>query len=116
VQLLEFDFCSPEDGCFLAWGGHQRFYAAETGKILIEESSGELIQLNDALAGFPGGFAWMRVEHETVWDRVKIGDAAHLLPVSASQVVYFSNGRLESIKIHYANHRHFEAASNITFQ
>lgn len=116
VQLIEFDFESPADSCFAAWGGAERYYAPRTGKILVEEATGDLIQLDDATIGFPTSSAWVRVEHETIWDRVKIGDAPHLLPVSASQVVYFSRGHLEAIKIQYANHRHFEANSNITFQ
>jgi len=85
-----------------------------TGKILVEEATGELVQSDDALVGFPAGFAWTRVEQETVSGQVKIGENGRLLPVSSSQVVHFSSGHLEAIQIRYANHRHFEAKSNIT--
>jgi hypothetical protein len=79
IQLIEFSFDAPADSCFPAWGGNQRYYARRTGKILVEEATGELVQSDDALVGFPAGFAWTRVEQETVWDQVKIGEDGHLL-------------------------------------
>lgn len=116
MQLVEFDFDAPADSCFASWGGALRYYAPLTGKMLVEEGTGELVQLNDVMVGFPSDFAWARVERETNWDRVKFDDAQHLLPVSASQVVHFSNGHVEVIQIQYANHHHFNAKSNISFQ
>jgi hypothetical protein len=116
MQLIEFSFDAPANSCFPAWCGSPRDYARRTGKILVEEATGELVQSDDALVGFPPGLAWTRVEQVTVWDRVRIGEDLHLLSVSSSQVVYFSSSHLEAIQIQCTNHRHFEAKSNITFQ
>jgi hypothetical protein len=84
-----------------------------TGKILVEEATGELVQSDDALVGFPAGFAWTRVEQETVWDQVKIGEDGRLLPVSSSQGGSFLQrsfgGDTDSVR----ESPDFEAKSNI---
>jgi hypothetical protein len=47
---------------------------------------------------------------------VKIGDAFHLLPVSADLIWRMPTGALYRVAIEYKNHRHFEASANLTFQ
>jgi hypothetical protein len=46
---------------------------------------------------------------------VKIGDATYLLPISAEFVARRSNGSAGRVLVEYKNHRHFEAATNVTF-
>lgn len=50
------------------------------------------------------------------WGSVEIGDASHWLPVAADFIWRMGNGELYRTTVEYKNHRHFEAASNITFK
>ncbi len=64
---------------------------------------------------FPKGFGLDPV-HETVkWDYVKIGERSFLLPVSAEVFGGFVRERLWHVVMEYKNHRHFEAATSVTF-
>ena len=51
-----------------------------------------------------------------IWSSVQIGEASHWLPVSADFVWKMADGSFTKATIVYKNHRHFEAATNITFQ
>jgi hypothetical protein len=115
-ELLVYDFSSPPDSCFGATtSSYQRYYAGWKGKVFIDESTGNVLQLDWASTGFPAAFGFVEAKNETIWDYVKIGDASHLLPVSSDDMVHYSAGQLESVKVQYTNHREFEAASTITF-
>ena len=49
------------------------------------------------------------------WDYVKIGDATYLLPISAEFVARRLDGSAGRVRVEYKNHRHFEAATSVTF-
>ncbi len=49
------------------------------------------------------------------WDYVKISDATCLLPISAEFEARESDGAVERVLVEYKNHRHFEAATSVTF-
>ena len=50
------------------------------------------------------------------WDTVHIGHDSHRLPVAADFIwTYAGDSRLR-ISIEHKNHRHFEAASSITYK
>jgi hypothetical protein len=49
------------------------------------------------------------------WDYVKIGEASHLVPVSAEFVFRSSIGRIRRVVVEYSNHRHFEAPTKLTY-
>jgi hypothetical protein len=65
--------------------------------------------------GFPADFDIAPRTEEVTWDYVKIGDASHLLPVGANFLIVYSNSSRFRIEVTYANHRHFESATHITF-
>jgi hypothetical protein len=47
------------------------------------------------------------VENEVVWDDIKIGDASHVLPVTATFQLQLSQGVEWSVRAEYKNY-HFE--------
>jgi hypothetical protein len=67
-------------------------------------------------SGFPEGFEIAGWEEEASWDRVRIGDADHLLPVSASVIVRYASGSAWRVDLEYRNHRHFESSSQVRFE
>jgi hypothetical protein len=116
-QLSEYRFSSPPDGCFNPFYlEYQRYNPARTGHFFLDDPAGNLIQLEEEASGFPTELEFSNRKEEVSWDYVKIGDAAHLLPVGANFVVVYSSGNRRRVDVEYKNHRHFEAATNITFQ
>lgn len=115
--LLEYRFTSPPDGCFGPFYiEYQRYNPARTGHIFIEDPAGAVVQMDEEASEFPAQFEFAKRNEEVWWDRVKIGNASYLLPVRASFVAVFSSGKRWRVEVEYKNHRHFEAATNITFQ
>ena len=55
-------------------------------------------------------------EEKVTWDFVQIGVEKHILPVSYEKTMYFRRGGSGRVTAKYANHRHFEADSSVTFQ
>jgi hypothetical protein len=119
--VLAYAFSAPQDGCFDAGTtNYQQYSAARSGRILVEDPEGNVIQMEHETHGTPSEFTG----EQTVtlsWDYVKIGDATHLLPVAADYIDRFSkggfaNGAQWHIAVQYKNHRHFEASTNVTFQ
>jgi hypothetical protein len=108
-------FSSPPDGCEFYWQSSEQFYPGKTGRILLDESEENIVRLETESRVFPEAFPISSVEKQVSWELVKIGDAAHRLPVSAQITVVLSTGEMRLAKHEYKNHRHFEAASNITF-
>ena len=49
------------------------------------------------------------------WGYATIGGSSYLVPVSSEIVLRMSDGSTERGKTEYKNHRHFEAATSITF-
>jgi len=114
-SLSAIRYSSPADGCEFYWQDHQQFYPAKTGRILLDEGEENVIRLETDSRVFPAAFPISSVEKKVSWDFVKIGDATHLLPVSAQITIVLSSGEMRLSKHEYRNHRHFEAASNVTF-
>ena len=114
--LLKYRFSSPADGCFGPFTmEYQRYNPARSGHAFIDETSGNIIQLDEEASGFPAEFEFAQRNESVWWDYVKIGDASHLLPVGATFVILYSSGNRFRVEAEYKNHRHFEAATNITF-
>jgi hypothetical protein len=113
---LVYRFRSPAGGCFGNLYGSRPYNAARTGRVLIEDPSGEILQFEEEATGFPRGFAFVQRNQVMAWGPVKIGDTSHWLPVAADFIWRMGNGELYRTTIEYKNHRHFEAATNITFQ
>jgi hypothetical protein len=116
-QLLQFEFSSPPDGCFVPfYFEYQRYNPARTGHAFIDEPGGYVIRLDEEASGFPADFEFAQREEQVSWDYVKIGDASHLLPISANFVVLYSSGVKWRVEVEYKNHRHFEASTDLRFQ
>jgi hypothetical protein len=107
---------STPDGCEFFWQDYQQFYPGKTGRILLDEREENVIRLESNSQVFPSAFPISATGKQISWDFVKIGDATHLLPVSAEITVVLSSGEMRMSKHEYRNHRHFEAASNITYR
>ncbi len=115
-ELLEYRFHSPVDGCFpFFYFTYQRFNPARTGRVLVEDPGGNVIQVDDEAGEFPPDFEFASREEHVSWDYVKIGENSHLLPVRANFVVFYSSGTRYRVEVEYKNHRHFETSSNVTF-
>ena len=109
-------FRSPENGCFGNLYGGSAYNGARTGRILIDDSTGEVLQFEEEAKGLPKGFAFVQRNEVMNWGSVKIGDASHWLPVAADFIWHMSDGEIRRTTVEYKNHRHFEADTNITFQ
>jgi hypothetical protein len=117
-ELLVYLFSSPAEGCFFphAWGGLEKTYnPARTGRILVDAVRGNVVRYQEEAAGFPEKFGKDRGTMTQSWDYVKIGDATYLLPTSAEFVARRSDGSAGRVLVEYQNHRHFEAATSVTF-
>lgn len=114
--VLEYDFRAPVDGCFpFFFFEYQRYNPARTGRFSIDESTGNVIQVDERATGFPAEIQFAeRAEHVT-WDYVKIAGDAHLLPVRANFLVRYNDGTRYRIDVEYKNHRHFETSTSVTF-
>jgi hypothetical protein len=115
-QALVYRFRSPADGCFGNLYGNWPYNAARTGRVLIDDPAGEILHFEEEATGFPRGFRFVQRNQVMTWGSVKIGDASHWLPVAADFIWHMSDGDLYRTSINYRNHRHFEAAANITFK
>lgn len=114
-SLSAIRYQSPPDGCEFYWQDYQQFYPAKTGRLLLDEQAGNVVRLETEAGGFPKAFPIVSVRKQVSWDDVKIADATHLLPVSAEITVVLATGEMRLSRNEYKNHRHFEAASSITF-
>ncbi|HLW76145.1 MAG TPA: hypothetical protein VKS01_04150 [Bryobacteraceae bacterium] len=114
-RLDKYRFSSPADGCFIDFFmEYQRYNPARAGFFFIDDSANVVRIEEDALA-FPAGFEFAHRREEISWDYVKIGAESHLLPVAANFVVSYASGSRWRVDVEYKNHRHFEAASNISY-
>jgi len=115
-QLLAFRFASPPDGCFgTATTGSKHYTPAVTGRVLVEDPGGSMIQYEENDGEFPKGFAVRSFREVTSWDNVKIGDATYLLPVAYEFFIGFASGDPWHVSVEYTNHRRFEADTSVTF-
>jgi hypothetical protein len=115
-QLVEYRFRSPADGCFpFLYFTYQRYNPVRSGRVLIEDPAGTVVQVDDQASGFPADFEFAGRDEQMFWDYVKIGENSHLLPVRAHFLVSYSSGTRYRVEVEYKNHRHFEASSKVTF-
>jgi hypothetical protein len=120
AELLVYRFSSPPGGCF---GDHtirgpltrRNYNPARTGRILVDAVRGNVMRYQEEAFGYPENFGADRHTITESWDYVKIGDATYPLPISAEFVVQRSNGSTGRVTVEYKNHRHFEAATSVTF-
>jgi len=115
-SALVYRFSSPAGGCFGFLYGASPFNAARAGRVLVEEASGSILRFEEEATGFPAGFAFVQRNQIMTWGSVSIGDTSHWLPEAADFIWRQANGELYRVTIEYKNHRHFEAATNITFK
>jgi hypothetical protein len=112
--MLVYSFHIPP-GCFGVVHNGNRQSAAITGRILVDAANLHVLRSEWAGTGFPEKFA---VDHWTMteqWGYATIGGSSYLVPVSSEIVLRMSDGSTERGKTEYKNHRHFEAATSITF-
>jgi len=115
-RVTVYRFQSPQDGCFGAGVmGYREYDAARTGRIVVEDLGGNVIQMEFEVIQAPSIKSGNDKEVFS-WDDVTIGDASHLLPVAADYVYPWPNGDLWHIAVQFKNHRHFEAAITVKFQ
>lgn len=109
-------YSSPPDGCVgIFTQGYERFFASQSGRIVLDEREENVIRAESSSDGFPRAFPISSSESRISWDYVRIGDEAHLLPVASDFIIVESSGAMNLIRQEYKNHRHFEASSSITF-
>lgn len=116
-QILAFRFTAPPDSCFgYASDGRRRYIPARTGRILLDDATGYLIQYEEEAREFPKGFFIVSFKEVTRWEDVEISGDAHLLPVGYEFYLRFANGEQSRVSAEFKNHRQFQASTNITFQ
>lgn len=111
-SALLYLFTSPADGCFGNLYGGWGYNAARTGRVFIDDSTGDVLQFEEEATGFPRGFSFTQRNQTMTWNIVRIGTAAYWLPVFADFIWKRSDGSLTRSTAEYKNHRHFEAESN----
>ncbi len=113
-QALIFDFRAPPESCFEASSySYLRFFPGRTGKVYIDASTGNVLQVDEKATVFPKGYVFSEMDRQAVWDNVKVGDASHLLPVSADEIVRYTSGQLEWVNLKYTNVKNYEAAQAV---
>jgi hypothetical protein len=122
-QLLAYRFFSLPNGCFGSstvkngsFSRAKRYSPPWTGRFLIDDPTGNVIEFEAEATEFPKGFGMDAVKTTTSWDYVKIGDASYLLPAASEVFGSFTRADLWHVVSQYKNHRHFEAATSVTFQ
>ena len=113
---IDYRFSTPVDGCFpFFFFGYQRYNPARTGHVFIDDSGGNILQIDEEANGFPAEIEFAERDEQISWDYVKIGDASQLLPVRAKFLVRYYDGTRYRIEVEYTKHRHFEASTSVTF-
>lgn len=117
VAALVYTFKSPAFGCLGQFDtSFTRAQPPRKGRIVVDEQTGNTLELEETAYDFPQGFNITESYKRTVWGNVVINGATHLLPVASEFLVHFAGGYVWMVKVEYRNHRHFETASSITFQ
>jgi hypothetical protein len=126
--VVAYQFDSPVNGCFEELYGGFAYNAARAGRVLIDGPSGDVLQFEEQAFGFPERFAFVSQRQTMTWSCVKIGEAFHLLPVSAEfiwtrktpEVGLFKRATPTLLRgrtvVEYQNHRHFESSADIKYK
>jgi hypothetical protein len=88
-HVLAFQVTSP-GGCFSIITGYETFRPAITGRALIADPGGRLVQFTYEAKEFPTEFPLSYWKEEASWDDVKIGDSSYLLPVQLDILTVWS--------------------------
>jgi hypothetical protein len=114
--LVAYRFQSPRDGCFsFLTDGLYSYNPVRTGRFLVDDASGRVIRFEVECSGIPPAFRVLEQKEALIWDNVKIGDTSHWLPVAFDFVFRWATGTVWHADVEYRNHRHFEAATRVTF-
>ena len=109
-------FSAPLDGCFGPdTFGYEQYAPAKTGRILVDEASADVIEMEYKDVGTPPELG-SGVERSNSWDYAKIGDASYLLPVATDFVWTNPKAVVWHVVAQFKNHRHFETSTGITFK
>jgi hypothetical protein len=116
-HLLSFGFHSPLYGCF-GYGiiGGIRYIPKRTGRILVEDPVGNVLQYELEAIDMPKTFGMDSQKDTERWDYLKVSEVSYLLPISFESWIGLVGGDLWHIEVMYSNHRHFEASTNLRFQ
>jgi hypothetical protein len=115
-SVIEYQFRTLVDGCFpFFFFQYQRYNPARTGHFSVDDPDGNIVQLDEEASGFPVEIQFAGREEHIAWDRVRIGEESHWLPVRAKFLVRYYDGTQYRIEVEYKNHRHFETSTNVTF-
>jgi hypothetical protein len=114
--MLVYFFHAPPGNCFgsVAHNGNRQV-AAITGRILVDAANLHVLRCDYQGTGFPEKFAYDRYTVTDLWGYVTVGGSSYLVPISAGVDVRMSDGSMERAITEYKNHRHFEAATSVTF-
>jgi len=102
-QGLIYRFSTPPEGCFPpSFANFAHAYPAHEGTVLVQIPGGNMISLDARSVRFPKAYPISEIEETVIWDLVKVGDEAHLLPVSYDKVMLLGLGAAQrvSAKIH----------------
>jgi hypothetical protein len=113
---LAYFFHAPPGNCFgsVLHNGNRQV-AAISGRILVDAANLHELRFEFQGSGFPEKFAVDRYTVTDLWGYAIIGGSSYLVPISAAVVDRMSDGSMERATTEYKNHRHFEAATSVTF-
>ena len=115
-SLVAYRFQSPQDGCFsFLSDGLYTYNPARAGRFFVDDASGRVVRFEVECSGLPPGFRVLELKETLTWDDVKIGDTSYWLPVAFDFVYRWATGTMWQANVEYRNHRHFEAATSVTF-
>jgi hypothetical protein len=111
--VLAFRYHAPRDGCFGTWNTMPPANPPRRWRFLVEVPGLNLIRYEEEGFDFPAGLERVHFTIETSWDHVNIGGESYVLPV-AFEMEVVNGGHVRAV-VEYKNHRHFEAAADVTF-
>jgi hypothetical protein len=114
--VLAYQFHSPANGCLGNLFLPQPYNAARTGRVLIDGSTGNVLQFEEDAFGFPERYFLVARHQVMTWHYVQIGDVSYWLPVSAEfNWTYRTPYRRREV-VEYRNFRHFETSTDIQYK
>jgi hypothetical protein len=112
----QYRYTTPADGCFsYFYQQYQRFNPPRTGRVRVDPTTGNVVELEEDARGFPEEFELSGREEHITWSAIKIGDLSYWAPVRATCVASYYSGTKFRIEVEFKNHRHFESSTNVTF-